>query len=179
MASWATNGMISMLGNVSASFSSFAIFFVSDRMSALKMSASPCRPSVVVDGSLNVVCLADGLLVVSIKTFSVVSRSFSVVVVDGGGKSFVDVCSFTISVGVTRVVVFDFVIGCGVVVDDATFSFVVLSVFAISGKLDKIHLLIKFAGGFRKRTEDMDFEGGHDTVTPRQWHLRRTGKSLS
>lgn len=117
-----------MLGNVSASLSSLAMIFVSDGLMALKCSPWWRSVVVVVDTNLGVVRSLDGLLVVSIKTFAVVSRSFSVVDV---GKTFVDVCNFTVVVvvsirfvGVT--VVLALVDGDKLAVDD-TFAGVVLS----------------------------------------------------
>lgn len=70
--------------------------------------------------------MVDGrLVVVSIKTFVVVSRSFAVVVVDGLGESFVDVFNSVVYstnflVGVA--VVFAFEDGDEVVVDGDTFA---------------------------------------------------------
>lgn len=68
------------------------------------------------------------LVLVSIKTFGVVSRSFSAVFVDGGGALRV-VCNLVVVAGVLLVVAFIFVDGDSVVTAacDDTASFVVLS----------------------------------------------------
>lgn len=77
------------------------------------------------------------LVLVSIKTFGVVSRSFSAVFVDGGGPLRV-VCNLVVA-GVLRVVAFIFVDGDNVVTgdDDDTASFVVLSRSAMAGVTEK------------------------------------------
>lgn len=73
------------------------------------------------------------LVLVSIKTFGVVSRSFSAVFVDGGGALRV-VCNLVVA-GVLLVVAFIFVDGDSVVTADCddTASFVVLSRSVVVG----------------------------------------------
>lgn len=77
------------------------------------------------------------LVLVSIKTFGVVSRSFSAVFVDGGGTLRV-VCNLVVA-GVLLVVAFIFVDGDNVVTvdDDDTASFVVLSRSVVAGATKK------------------------------------------
>lgn len=115
---------------------------------------STSRPSVVVDTNFTV----DGrLLVVSIKTFVVVSRSFAlaVVVIAGGGESFVDVCNSVVYstnflVGVAAVLAF--VDGGEVVVDGDIFA---RAVVLCAGE-NLIRKLFVASSNFKHVTNDME-----------------------